>query len=185
MSGDDDSVRVPLGFAVLDGKDPKNWSVFGKTFPVLMEQVASVEPHAVSASALETFTVRIEPIWCSPEELLKEKRLDDIVGVIIDAWPKAKLDADLEQKKETLRRHLLKMKQHCGDGSTAKFKRFGYSVWFLTDSPRTVTPYRSDFNDVAYIIEGANFQYFTQERILFEHLAAYLSNIYNALERGK
>jgi len=185
MNGAHDGERIPLNFAVLDGSNPRNWSIFGKPFPQLIQQVATVTPHAVSDSALAAFAVHVEPIWCSPQELLKEKRLDDVAGVIIDAWPKAALEVDLEQKKETLRQHLLKMKKNCGGGGQAAFKRFGYSVWFLTDNARTVTPYRPGFNDVANIIDGTNFQYFTQERILMEHLAAYLSNIYNALERGK
>jgi hypothetical protein len=185
MSGDQDGERISLNFAILDGHNPRSWTIFGRTFPELMQQVASVRPHAVSDSTLGEFDVRIEAIWCSPEELLREKRLEDVAGVIIDAWPKATLDADLGQKKETLRRHLAQIKKKYGEEDQAAFNRFGYSVWFLTDNASTVAPYRPDFNDVAAIIGGTNFQYFTQERVLIEHLAAYLSNIYNALERGK
>src|SRR5882724_8385369 len=111
MNADREGERIPLNFAVLDGSNPKSWSIFGMTFPSLMQQVAKVTPHAVSDTTLEAFDVRVEPLWCSPQELLKEKRLEDIAGVIIDAWPKKTLDADLEQKKETLRQHLLKMKK--------------------------------------------------------------------------
>jgi hypothetical protein len=185
MNGDDEPERLLLNFAVLDGSNPSNWSIFGKPFPEIMQQAANVTPYAVGQSVLQRYVVRVEAIWSPPKQLLKEKQLDDVAGVIIDAWPKDTLASDLEEKRETLRDHLLKTKKKCGQNGQAAFKRFGYSVWFVTDHPSTVMPYRPSFNDVASIMESTNFQYITQERVLMEHLAAYLSNIYNALERGK
>jgi hypothetical protein len=185
MNGGDDAERVPLNFAVLDGSNPADWSIFGKPLPLIMEQVATVTPHAVADSVRQKYAVEVQAMWSNPKDLLKEKTLDNVAGVIIDAWPKATLGTDLEEKKETLRDHLLKVKKKCEPNGQAAFKRFGYSVWFVTDDPRTVMPYRPSFNDVTSLMDATNFQYITQERVLMEHLAAYLSNIYNALERGK
>ncbi len=81
MSGPE---TVRLYFAVLDGFDPTTWTLYGKTFPKLMEDVCdAARPEDVSADLLEDYHVQVEPILSGPQELLEENALDGVVGVII------------------------------------------------------------------------------------------------------
>jgi hypothetical protein len=187
MNGGDGGEPVELHFAILDGSNPRSWIVFNKPFFDLVNEVTDmVTPYAVSDTALATYRVRFQVIWSSPSDLINEKRLRNVVGVIIDALPKDTLQDDLLKKKETLRTHLGNVRKHCSSDSNAALNRFGYSVWFITNDPRTISSYRAEFNDLTHSVIGpANFQYLTEERLLGEHLAAYMSNIYNILERGR
>lgn len=185
MNGGNGAEYIPLEFAILDGPDLNAWPVFGKKFPELVQDIAKIKPYAVSKKSLQHYSVKVQPIWCGPEDLLTEKRLGQVAGVIVDAMPKNGLEADLEEKKDTLRQHLIKIKKKYEKDDQVPFKRFGYSVWFVTDDASRLARFRNGFNDVTNIINGANFQYFTEERIFMAHLGAYLSNIYNVLDRGR
>lgn len=179
--------NIRLFFAILDGPNPREWRLNGKEFTKLMEQARAVQPPAVSANTLKTFSVRVEPIWSGPEELLEETHLDQLAGVIIEALSSPNMDDDLEQKVETLRNHILKVKIENKTNSDASFKRFGYSIWFMTDNPAGISRFVQRARDAASMLDEAasiNHQFFSGEQALLGHVATYLSNIYFTLERG-
>jgi hypothetical protein len=176
---------MPLFFAILDGPDPKAWPVYDKTFPKVMEK--AVQPHAVSDDLIDDYRVHIEPIWSNPKELLREKRLDQVAGIIIEALPKPNFEQDLEQKLKMLRTHIRRIKLKTKSNGEAVFKRFGYSIWFITDKPSNIKEFVRSVRQTASMLDEAptiNHQFFMAEQALLEHIATYLSNIYLTLDRG-
>jgi hypothetical protein len=188
MNANNGPEDIPLFFPILDGPKPKEWSLYGQKFPLLIEKAhKSVRPHAVPVDLLNSFSVHIEPIWSDPQELLKEKRLDKLAGIIIEALPKQDIEEDLKQKVKTLRSHIRQIKLKTKSNDDALFKRFGYSIWFMTDNPANIVSFVQNVRDAAAMLDGiakVNHQFFMEEQALLEHLATYLSNVYLTLERG-
>jgi hypothetical protein len=181
---------VQLYFAVLDGPNPKTWRSYGKEFYDFMGKAcAAAKPDArvVSPRLLKNYNVEISPIWSTPDNLLREKNLEAMVGVIIDAFPKTNSEADRAQKIDQLRDlvTLLNNDAERQNGATS-FKRFGYSIWLLTNETADVASFRESVIDAAGTIIGVrnvNDQVLNHESLLAIHLSIYLQNVYLRLDR--
>jgi hypothetical protein len=189
MNGADAVETVRLYFAVLDGPNPKTWSLYGKKFPDFMQKVceaARPDPADVSEDLLQDYTVEIAPIWSGPNDLLKDKSLNEVVGVIIDAFPKADTQADQNEKLRMLRRHVNRLHKLNQDNARASFKRFRYQIWFMTDKSTKVAGFVENAFDAAAAIIGKDLidhQVFKEEGWLARHLTSYVQNIYVRLGR--
>jgi hypothetical protein len=179
---------TPLFFAVLDGQNPKDWTLFGTPFPDLMREAKDkAKPMAVGADLLKTFKIYIEPVLQSPEELLKEKRLDSLAGIIIDALPRQGGSVDLEEKLETFRSHIRQLSKATKANSDALHKRIGYEIWFVSDGDTgKLADYVRRARDAASMLRGTPVGHFfiTTKDLLIDHTALYLSNVYFKMDRG-
>jgi hypothetical protein len=190
MSGANNAKTVRLYFAVLDGSDPTTWTLYNKSFPTFIQEsckAARPTTKDVSAYLLKNYSVLIEPIWCGPDQLLEEKALDAVVGVIIDAFPKPNADRDRAEKVEILRGHIQLLHSLNQGNDRAFFKRFGYSIWFMTDDSTEIAGFKDNVIDAAAAIIGLDpieTQTFKREDWLSMYLTFYVQNIYNRLGRG-
>jgi hypothetical protein len=179
---------TPLFFAVLDGQSPKDWTLFGKPFPDLMREAKDkAKPTAVGADLLKTFKIYIEPVLQSPEELLKEKHLDSLAGIIIDALPKQGGVVDLDEKLTTFRDHIRQISKATKANSDALHKRIGYEIWFISDRDTDkLAEYVRRARDAASMLQGSSVGHFfiTTKDLLIDHAAHYLSNVYFKMDRG-
>jgi hypothetical protein len=140
----------------------------------------------VSADLLQDYSVQVEPIWSGPKELLEEKSLEGVVGVIIDAFPKPDLDADHHEKVSMLRRHFRRLNNENRNNADALFRRFGYSIWFMTDRSTSIAGFVGSVRDAAAAhigVDPIEYQVFKEEGWLARHLTSYLQNIYFRLGR--
>ena len=181
---------TPLFLAVLDGQDPQNWPLYGERFRDLMAEARQVmRPYAVTPELLQQYNVEIEPILVGPQALLEEERLDKVVGIIIDTLPKERIDEDLKQKLEILRRHIRQIKRKCQSNDGAMFKRFGYRFWFVTDDANRIADFVQHVRDMAGdMLNGTaeyDVAYIVEKGLLIHHLNAYLSDIYYELGSGR
>jgi hypothetical protein len=178
---------VRLSFAILDGSDPKIWTLFGKRFPVLLtEACAAAQLEDVSPELLQDYSVEVDPIWSGPTELLKETTLDRVVGVIVDAFPKPNAAKDQDEKVDTLRRHVQRVHHANRNNADALFRRFRYSVWFMTDKTANIAAFKDRVLDtVGNIIgkERLEYQVFKEPDLLPLHLTSYMDYIYFRLGR--
>jgi hypothetical protein len=179
---------TPLYFAVLDGQSPKDWQLFGKPFPDLMQEAKDkAKPTAVGPDLLETFDIYIQPMLRSPQELLKEKHFDSLAGIIIDALPKQGGSLDLDEKLKTFRHHIRNISTQTKANSDALFRRIGYEIWFISDGDTSkLAGYVREARDAASILQGATIGhvFITTKELLIDHAAHYLSNVYFKMDRG-
>ncbi len=190
MNGNHAPVATPLFFAVLDGDNPRDWLLYGKTFSELMAETRSAaEPYAVTRELLQQYRVEFEPIMVSPQDLLEEDRLDKVVGIIIDALPKDGLENDLRRKLEIVRGHIRQVIRRCQADNGAMFKRFGYQFWFVTSDARTIADFVQSVRDLAGDMlrgtTGYDIAYILEKDYLKHHISAYLSRIYFELGSGR
>ena len=175
-----------LFVAVIDGEDPKVWRPFKKTFPELAADAFRTSPYGVDDDLIARFKVELEAILLSPADLLRERHLDKIVGVVIDALKQDSADDDFFDRKLGTLRAL------CREQATFEkplFSRFGYRVWFVANDP-TAVPFRRFVFQVreafAARMKGApvDFQFINEEHMLASTVGAYLSHAYHVLEFG-
>jgi hypothetical protein len=187
MNGVHQTVR--LYFAVLDGANPRTWSLYGKSFPELMQDACyAARPEAVSADLLQDYSVQVEPIWSGPEQLLEETALDAVVGVIIDAFPKQDPERDHAEKVDTLRRLVRRLQDRNRGNADALFRRFGYSIWFMTDKSSRIGGFVGSVRDAAAAIIGPKsieHQVFKDKDWLALHLTSYVENVYFRLAQAR
>jgi hypothetical protein len=176
--------HTTLFFAVLDGADPNTWEVFNRKFPELMaEAQKDPKPLGVPLWYLEDLSIAVQLLLVGPEDLLAQKYLDKVVGVIIDGEPKDPTGADLEQKLVTLKRLFMKQTE---SREKPLFKRFGYEVWFVTkdkDSP-IFTGFVDKVKDALEAhMDGPppRYDYIYEEWILGHALCGYLGGAYRLL----
>ena len=178
---------VRLFFAILDGSDPKTWKLYGEKFPDFMRECCkTAQPDDISTALRQKYRVEVEPIYSGPEALLREKALEDVVGVIIDAFPKAEQQTDYDQKVELLRSHVQSLQRQNRDNDDALFNRFSYSVWFMTDKTAKISTFIDHTLDAAAAIIGVKrieHQVFKDKDWLGRHLTSYLQNVYFRLAR--
>src|SRR6185503_10103769 len=124
--------QTTLYFAVIDGEDPTTWQLYGKRFSDLIAEASkAARPHRVPPQWKALFSIDVKPLLIGPDELLEEKNLDKVIGVIIDAQPNGVAREEFFERKLFLLKQLyLKQTQDC---DKPLFERFGYKVWFATD----------------------------------------------------
>ena len=180
---------VSLFFAVLDGSDPKTWSLYGKCLPEFMKDAsghAKPNPKRVEPALLRDYNVNVELMWNRPEELREERSLDGVVGVIIDAFPKADTETDRAQKIQTLREHV----RHLGgrqDKPKSLCTGLKYSIWLVTDGATDVAAFKASVAETAGHVMGPDRidpQVFEDGDWLFRHLKTYIEHVYYELGRG-
>lgn len=178
---------VPLFFAVLDGQSPKDWSLFGQSFPEIMKEAKKTKPPAVGAALLKTFKIYVEPVLLGPEELLKEKRLDSLAGIIIDALPKQDGSLELGDKLTTFRNHIRQLSRATKVNADALHRRIGYEIWFVTDRDTDkLSESVQKVRDTAAMLQGTSVghAFITTKELLIDHTARYLSNVYFKMDGG-
>lgn len=180
--------QTTLYFAVLDGDDPSTWQLYGKRFADLVEAASKgAQPHRVPQQWKNLFSVDVKPLLIGPDELMEEKNLDKIVGVIIDSQPNGVAKDEFFAGKISLLKQLhLKQTKDC---ESPLFKRFGYNVWFATD--KTDSPETANFVDHVRDALAANmkettikYDYIVEEGVLSYLMMHVVTEAYFTLASG-
>jgi hypothetical protein len=178
---------VDLHIAVVDGDDPKTWSVFGKKFEeILNDALAAVEPIGVPERIRNKYQISIKALFATPDELLSGGFQSKIVGFLVDGDAKKNSRADLDRKRDLLK----DMYQLQKSGDDILFEKFGYRIWFITSDGLSEEFAR--FNeDVREALESrignsaiVRFPIVKLEESLPLELSAYLSDAYFSMEKG-
>jgi hypothetical protein len=180
--------QTTLYFAVIDGEDPGKWMLYGKRFSDLIEEASkAARPYGVPPQWKTLFSIDVKPLLISPDELLEEKNLDKVIGVIIDAQPNgAARDEFFDRKLFLLKQLYLKQTQDCDQ---PLFERFGYKVWFATDktdSPETAMFIERVRDALEANIREASvtYDYIVEEGILSYLMMQVVHEAYFTLARG-
>jgi hypothetical protein len=178
---------IDLKFLILDGENPKDWSLFGtKPFRDFMDELDKNKKTVRSASpGNDAHDLIFSPAYASRSSWPTLDRLDGVTGIVIDA--RSLGDAATVAALVNLLRYL-SAKLQASDAALCK--RLGYmALWFVTADekiPAEVEKSAMDFSEIiTNNVSGIFVQHNTlwQVEMLRRQIPTYLANVVNDARR--